>query len=63
MQDEYIVSKQRVADHGEVYTRQWEVNAMLAVSSIYGIFDLNYLCLFASKTDDQCGDVRQGGER
>jgi SAM-dependent methyltransferase len=27
--DRHIVSKQRVADHGEVYTRQREVNAML----------------------------------
>jgi len=27
--DKHIVSKQRVADHGEVYTRQREVNAML----------------------------------
>lgn len=29
MHDEYIISKQRVADHGEVYTRQREVNAMV----------------------------------
>lgn len=119
-----IVSKQRVADHGEVFTHQREVNAMLdlvkqeteridsrflepacgtgnflaeilerklrvveerycksqfeyernavlAVSSIYGIdilednvrqcrqrlfgiFDLNYLRLFANKTKDPC---------
>lgn len=27
--EEHIVSRQRVADHGEVYTRQREVNAML----------------------------------
>lgn len=124
MHNEYIISKQRVADHGEVFTRQREVNAMLdlvrqeteriesrflepacgtgnflaeiiqrklhvvekrygksqleyernavlAVSSIYGIdilednvrqcrqrlfgiFDLNYLRLFANKTNDKC---------
>jgi len=124
MRDQSIRSKQRVADHGEVYTRQREVNAMLdlvkqeteriesrflepacgtgnflaeilerklrvvekryaksqleyernailAVSSIYGIdilednvqqcrqrlfgvFDLEYLRLFSSKTKDQC---------
>ncbi|MEH8033187.1 hypothetical protein [Gallibacterium anatis] len=27
--EKQIVSKKRVADHGEVYTREWEVNAML----------------------------------
>jgi hypothetical protein len=38
---EYLISKQRVADHGEVYTRKREVNAMLDLVKQVLVFFLN----------------------
>ena len=42
-QEKQVVSKQRVADHGEVYTAKREVNAMLDLVKIScgSVFDFH----------------------
>jgi hypothetical protein len=44
--EEQVKSKKRISDHGEVFTAQREVNAML---DLFKIFDERYTALFKDK--------------